>query len=352
MTKYLRDHDNGEAIDAICMLTGLSVKETRQQKPFLQLEFGDAGGRVAGVMWEGFSEEMTRIPVGTVLRVQGRLDVYNDRPQVIVRAIGRPKPGSWDYSQLLPSTSRNVDEMLAELDGIVAKISYKPLRDLLGAMFGDPGLRKAFSTSPAAKRWHQPYLGGLIEHTLNVHAHAVAAARLYPQADQDMVSAGVLLHDIGKTVEYEVENFFETGTRGRLVGHLVIGVEILDEWIRKAEQFPEEVGWHLKHMILSHHGRLEFGSPVLPQTLEAMIVNFADDLDAKMSGVLRVYERNRDDPGDWTEMVRLLERRIFKGRVLPVDSGSSAVDLSGPPSRKEPDRGHESEQRSLLDYEQ
>lgn len=334
MSRLLREYENGEAVDSICLLTSLSVKETRQQKTFLQLELGDSSGRVAAVMWEGFNEEITRIPIGTVLRVQGRMDSYNDRPQVAVRMISRPAPGSWDLRLLLPSTERDVDEMLAELDSIIGGIRNTPLRGLLEAMFSDPDLRQAYSTAPAAKRWHQPWLGGLLEHTLNVHTHAVSACRLYPEADTDIVSAGVLLHDIGKIVEYEVENFFETSSRGRLLGHLVIGVEILNEWLQRAGDFPEETDWRLKHIILSHHGQLEYGSPVLPQTLEAMLVHFADDLDAKMSGVLRVYRRESEEPGDWTEMVRLLDRRFYKS---PAASGEretpTALTQDTPPQK-------------------
>ncbi|MCE5271777.1 HD domain-containing protein [bacterium] len=353
MPKLLREYETGEAVDSIAMLTSLSVKETRQQKPFLQMEFGDSSGRVAGVMWEGFTEEMTRIAPGTVLRVQGRMDAYNDRPQIAVRMLGRPAPGTWDLSRLLPSTERDVNEMLGELDTIVRGIHNPELRRLLETMFNDPELRKAYSTAPAAKRWHQPWLGGLLEHTLNVHRHAVNAAVLYPEADPDIVSAGVLLHDIGKIVEYEVENFFETSTRGRLLGHLVIGVEMLDSWLQKVGGVPEQTGWLLKHIILSHHGQLEYGSPVLPQTLEALLVHFADDLDAKMSGVLRVWRRGQEEPGDWTEPIRLLDRRFFKAGSAPGEQENDKPETPPAPAphrhrKASSDPGGGGEQQSFL----
>lgn len=146
-------------------------------------------------------------------------------------------------------------------------------------------------------------------------------ARCYPETDHDLVSGGALVHDIGKIVEYSLEKFFDTSTRGKLIGHLVIGVEILNDYISRlnslpGEKFPEEVSWHLKHIILSHHGHYEFGSPVVPRTLEALIIHYADDLDAKMSGVLRIYNREQETPGEWTSYVKLMEREFFKSPVL------------------------------------
>ena len=316
MSKLLREYRTGEAVDSVCLLAGLTVKQTRQQKAFLRLELGDAGGRVAAVMWEGFDEELTQTPPGTVLRVTGAMDEYDDQPQVLVKSISRPAPGSYDQTALLPSSSEDSGRMLEKLDEIIRTVSFAPLKKLLGSMFGDKEFRERFSKAPAAKRWHQPYLGGLLEHTLNVQANAIALTARYPEAETDLVTGGALVHDIGKTVEYSWEGWFDTSTQGRLMGHLVIGVELLDGWIRRQEGFPEDLGWHLKHIILSHHGQYEFGSPVLPRTLEALIVHFADDLDAKMNGVLRVYRREQEVPGEWTSYIKLMEREFFKVPVL------------------------------------
>ncbi|MFH1068834.1 MAG: HD domain-containing protein [Candidatus Glassbacteria bacterium] len=319
MPRQLREYEPGENVDTVCILAGLAVKQTRQNKPFLRLELGDSSGRVAAVMWDGFDDEVVRTPVGTVLRVRGRMDSYEDRPQVVVTSISVPAPGSYDPGLLLPSSERDVDRMLVELDERVKSVGYAPLRRLLEEMFSAGSLRESFARAPAAKRWHQPYLGGLLEHTLNVCYHANLIAGRYPQVNLDMVIAGSLVHDLGKTVEYNWESFFDTSTQGRLLGHLVIGVEILGEWIGRQKEFPEPLGWHLKHIILSHHGALEFGSPVVPRTVEALVVHFADDLDSKMSGVLRIYDREQEAPGDWTSYVKLMEREFFKSPAIPLD---------------------------------
>ncbi|HUU27860.1 MAG TPA: HD domain-containing protein [archaeon] len=344
MNKLLREYQIGDPVDSVCMLTSLTIKQTRQQKPFLKLEFGDSSGRVAGVMWEGFDEEVTRIAPGEILRIQGKMEEWEGQAQVSVKSLARPAPGEYDPAQLLPASEKDVESMLAELDDIILSVSYSPLRHLLSSIFGDSDFREAFAKAPAAKRWHQPYLGGLLEHTLNVYSHAVALAGRYPQVESDLVKAGALVHDIGKTVEYQWENFFETSTQGRLLGHLVIGVEILGSWIGRQKNFPEEAGWHLKHIILSHHGHFEFGSPVLPRTLEALIVHFADDLDAKMSGVLRIYEREQEDPGLWTSYIKLMEREFYKGPVFSLklreNKNQSKTEKKTAPEVK----GHQQEQ--------
>ncbi len=338
MNKLLREYQVGEAVDTVCMLTGLQVKQTRQQKPFLKLEFGDSSGRLPGVMWDGFDDRMAKLPQGEVLRVQGLLEEYEGKGQLNVRALGIPRPGSYEPEKLLPSTSRDVEQMLAELDRIIAEIGEPHLRLLLELAFSDPDFRGKFSKAPAAKRWHQPWLGGLLEHTLNVHHHALAVAARYPRIEPDLVSAGALLHDIGKIEEYRWQSFFESSTQGRLLGHLVLAVEQLDRWIARIEGFPEELGWQLKHIILSHHGALEFGSPVVPRTLEALVVHFADDLDAKITGVMRVMENEEESGGDWTSYIRLMEREFFKGRVLAGPDLEQTPSAPAPRPRKAPVR--------------
>lgn len=350
MSKSLRDYKTGETMDCICILASVRSKETRQQKTFLNLEFSDSSGRVPGVMWEGFDEELARTAPGEIVRVQGRMESYNDRPQVRVTSILRPAPGTYDPRDFLPASKQDTDQMLAELDGIVESIENAPLKVLMQSMFGDDRLRRSFSMAPAAKRWHQPYLGGLLEHTLSVHYHAANMAGRYPEAKLDLVRAGALLHDIGKTVEYSLNGFIDFSTQGQLLGHLVIGVEILNEWIGRQAGFDEQTGWHLKHIILSHHGNKEYGSPVVPQTLEALIVHFADDLDSKMSGVLRIASREQDEPGDWTSYVGLMERKFFKSTVLPRGQSSKNLERPVPGVEKsDGEYGSDYEQPKLFD---
>ncbi len=327
MTKTLRQYEPGETVEAICVLGGLTVRQTRQQKPFLRLELNDSGGRIDAVMWDGFDEELTNTPLGQVLCVHGRMEAYGDRPQVVVNSISIPAAGSYAPSALMPSSERDPAEMLAELDAIIASVEHPLLRKLLEIAFGEDEFRVKFTQAPAAKRWHQAYIGGLLEHTLNVVAHARSLATRYSEVENDLVTAGALLHDIGKISEYSWDGYLDSSTEGRLVGHLVIGVELLSGWSSRIENFPRELGWQLKHIILSHHGSLEFGSPVPPRTLEALVVHFADDLDSKVSGVLKIRNRQLDAPGEWTEYIRLMETQFFKSDVLGNPGEATRADV-------------------------
>ena len=348
MIRILRDYEPGESVDAVCVLAGLTVRQTRQQKPFLRLELTDSGGRIDAVMWDGFDDEITRLPQGQVLRVRGRMEAYEDRPQVVINSISVPSPGSYDPSALMPSSERDPAQMLSELDGIIASVKHPLLRELLEIAFGDKNFRTQFTQAPAAKRWHQPYIGGLLEHTLNVVSHAEALGKRYPEVENDVVITGALLHDIGKISEYTWDGYLDSSTEGKLVGHLIIGVELLNGWLAQIEGFPRELGWQLKHIILSHHGSLEFGSPVPPRTLEALVVHFADNLDSKVSGVLKVLNRSQDVPGDWTEYIRLMETKFFKSRLLDNAADEEQTSTAHHRQPRNPSQGQESAREQSL----
>lgn len=349
MGKRLKEYDPGDSVDSVCVLGSISVRQTRQQKPFLRLEINDSSGRMDAVMWDGFDDELTAIPPGQVINVRGRMEEYGDRPQVVVNSISVPASGSYDPADLMPASGRDPGEMLAELDELIASVGNPMLRKLLETAFGDNGFRGRFSQAPAAKRWHQPWLGGLLEHTLNVVSHARLIAGRYPEVEDDLVLAGALLHDIGKTAEYTWDGYMDYSTEGKLVGHLVIGVEMLTSWVSGIEDFPTQLGWHLKHIILSHHGALEYGSPVPPRTLEALVVHFADNIDSKVGGLLKVRNNQLDSPGDWTEYIRLMETQFFKSQVIGNENGDES-ELP-PPARKSSGRGHQGrsgEEQSLF----
>ena len=316
MSKDLRQYQAGENVDKACILTANQTRETKSGKPYLQLELGDSSGRVAAVMWDGFDENAMSLQAGEIVHVNGRMDTYRDKIQLVVQRLIRLDPSKCNPRELLPSSERDPAEMLSELDRHVELIADPGIRTLMENIFGDTEIRQSFTNAPAAKRWHQPYIGGLIEHTLNVLNNAVSLAGRYPEVSLDIVRAGTLVHDLGKIVEYNVDTFFDTSTEGRLLGHLVIGCEIVERFSAGVGNLPKEVVWHIKHIVLSHHGSLEFGSPVVPRTLEALIVHFADDLDAKMNGVMRIMKRESDDPGEWTSYIRLMEREFFKGSIL------------------------------------
>ena len=335
MSKDLREYQSGENVDQACILTANQTRETKSGKPYLQLEFGDSSGRVAAVMWDGFDENAMGLQAGEIVHVTGRMDTYRDKLQLVVNRLIRLDPSKCNPRELLPSSERDPNEMLKELDKHIELIANDGVRNLIKKIFTDDEIRRGFTNAPAAKRWHQPYIGGLLEHTLNVLANSVSLAERYPNVSLDIVRAGTLAHDIGKIVEYNVDSFFQTSTEGKLIGHLVIGCEIVERFAAGVENLPKEVIWHIKHIVLSHHGSLEFGSPVVPRTLEALIVHFADDLDAKMNGVMRVMKRESDDQGEWTSYIRLMEREFFKSSILNDQTLNSNEQAKSPDNSDE-----------------
>jgi 3'-5' exoribonuclease len=204
--------------------------------------------------------------------------------------------------------------MFAELEGFVASVAVPHLKALLAAFFADAEVVGAFKRAPAAKGFHHVYIGGLLEHTLSVVRLLDVASRHYEGVDRDLLLAGGILHDIGKIREYRYEGLIDYSDEGRLIGHIVIGVEMLDEKIATLEAFPPETAMALRHILLSHHGEMEFGSPKRPKTLEAMIVHQLDDLDAKVNAIQGFVADAPDDASAWTPFHRLFGRFLYKGK--------------------------------------
>lgn len=289
---------------------------------YLELKVGDASGDLKAFLWDvrAVEGDPEAVKADAFLWVKGAVSAYNGRLQLKLDKV-RPVPDAeiGDLGRFFPTSTRPVVEMLAELDRWIASVRDPWIRQLLEALVvADPQRRAAFAKAPAAKSMHHAYLGGLLEHTLSILGMAERACAHYAEMNRDLVVAGVFLHDLGKTAELSYDRGFGYTDEGNLVGH--ISMESL--WIQKAIEgipgFPELLRLHLLHIVLSHHGRLEFGSPVLPRTPEAHLVHTLDDLDGKLEVIFRSL---RDDagPGNWTPMIRALERPLFKARWPRVE---------------------------------
>ncbi|MDH3454632.1 MAG: CRISPR-associated endonuclease Cas3'', partial [Desulfuromonadales bacterium] len=197
---------------------------------------------------------------------------------------------------------------------------------LMRAFLADEAFMAGYTRAPAAKAMHHVYLGGLLEHSLAVAALANDISRRYPDLNRDLLVVGALLHDVGKVAELRYQRSFEYTDAGKLLGHIVIGVELVEEKLRTLQAFPQELAIHLKHLLLSHHGQYEYGSPKRPKTMEAVILNFLDDLDSKINGVRTHINREPDSESSWTQYHRLYDRYFFKGTsAKPVSEAE--VDL-------------------------
>ena len=302
----------GDEVDKIVAVSKKVVR-TFAGGEFFLFQFTDKDGTMKGVMWEPPKGGKT-IEAGDVVRVSGTIQDYKGSVQLKVYDIEKLKSAEYDPSMFLPSSSRSADEMYSGIQEIISAIENQYLKGLLEKIFNDDCFRERLIKAPAAKGWHHAYLGGLVEHISDMLAIALKAASTYKEIDRDLLIAGVILHDLGKLQELTVTNHIEYSDRGRLLGHITLGIEFLNDYVRGIGDFPDDLEMKLKHMILSHHGQLEHGSPVRPMTVEALLLSYIDNMDAQVRGTLNVFDNHNKKDGKWTEYVRLLDRFFFNDR--------------------------------------
>lgn len=323
--KTVHELEPGQSFTSFFAVRKKEVKEY-DGKPFLLLELGDRTGRIEAVIWERFSEIGKGFGKGDVVKVQGTVITYRERPQISVKKIRKAEPPEYEASDFLPESERNREAMYRRLLEKAEGVKNEHLRVLLERCFKDEAIVEKLSEAPGGKLWHHVYLGGLLEHTLGVTAICERAAELYELVDRDLLVTGALLHDIGKTVEYEWSTFFDFSDVGRLEGHIVLGERIVRRKMETIEGFPEEMWKRLSHMLLSHQGRREFGSPVVPMTLEAVLLYYADELDSKAGAFTRVIKKERGEGKKWSSWVHLIERFIYLGPDVDEHSRESTSE--------------------------
>ncbi len=318
---------DGQIVHDLFLVREMSRGETKAGKPYLSLILMDASGEISCRVWENAEQLMDECPAGAIVSVTGQAQGYRGILQLRIDTLSRVQESEVDLALFVPSTKGNIGLMAKELLKLVNSVENPFLKELLLSLFGERRLMQSFKKAPAAKMMHHAYVGGLLEHTLAVARLAESVSSLYPSLDRSLLIAGALLHDIGKLREFSFDSFpFDYTDRGRLVGHMVLGIEMMQEKINAISGFPEDLADRLKHLILSHHGRYEFGSPSLPMMQEAFALNFLDDLDAKINYLDRLAGQVKGEGYQWTEFQRNLERFLFvRGHQaengLPSDHG-------------------------------
>jgi 3'-5' exoribonuclease len=304
-------------------------KEIRQKKTgelYLSLLLGDRTGELDAKMWDNVSEIIDGFDRDDFVKVKGLVQIFHNRPQLTIHKMRRMDESEVDYGDYFPSSLRNQDEMWAELCGIVAGLSNPDLKALLEAFISDEDVSRRYRRAPAAKQIHHAFLGGLIEHVLSVCGLACATASHYTDIDLDLLLTGIILHDIGKIYELNYERGFSYSTEGQLIGHINIAMRMLGDKLRSLPGFPPELRTLVEHMILSHHGHLEFGSPKLPQFPEALLLHYLDDMDSKMECMRALIANDRQVEGNFTTYNSALERSALKkARYLGGATGEPAA---------------------------
>ncbi len=301
----------GQQFEDVFLVAKQSLAETKAGKPYLALSLMDRSGEVEARIWDNAQLFAEQAEEGGYVLVQAVAKPFREQMQLGISSLRRVADNAVNLADFLPTSSRSLEEMARELQMVLESIADKPLQQLLRTIFQGETLAK-FQRAPAAKKMHHAYIGGLIEHTLSIVGMARRTAEHYPQLNGDMLVAGALLHDLAKIEEFDFARPpFGYTDRGRLIGHLVLGVEL----IRQAAHQVEEISTHqvdqLIHMVLSHHGQYEYGSPVLPMTAEAMLLNHLDDMDAKMNFFQQLQSKMQGEGWQWSEYQRHLERYLY-----------------------------------------
>lgn len=312
----LRTLKEGEAFLGFLLAQEAAYKISVKGSEYLELKLSDASGDLKAFLWDvrAVEGDHDAIRADVFVKAKGRIESFNGRPQLRLDKVRFAADAEIDdFGRFFPSSTRPVEEMLAELDSVIGEVADPWIRKLLGALFiEDAELRAAFAKAPAAKSLHHVFLGGLLEHTLSVVAMARLACGHYRDLNRDLVIAGVLLHDVGKTAELSYQRSFGYTDAGNLVGHISMEAAWIQRAADSVQGFPAELRMQLLHIVLSHHGKLEFGSPVLPKTPEALLVHYLDDLDGKLEAMRRAIQEGGD--GNWSPYSRSLERMIYKVR--------------------------------------
>lgn len=312
----LKSLQEGEAFTGHLLAQEAAWRTSAKGSEYLELRLADASGDLKAFLWDvrAMEGDPDRVVPDAFLWVKGAAGAYNGRLQLRLDKV-RPAEDSevGDFSRFFPVSARPVPEMLAELDGFIASVRDPWLRRLLEALFiEDAALRAAFARAPAAKSMHHVYLGGLLEHTLSILGMAEKACAHYAGMNRDLVLAGVLLHDVGKTAELSYQRSFNYTDEGNLVGHISMEAQWIQREAARIPDFPDGLRLQLLHIVLSHHGKLEYGSPVLPKTPEALLVHYLDDLDGKLEVMFRAIR----DAGSqkWSPFSRALDRMVYAVR--------------------------------------
>lgn len=328
---YIRDLQPGTQSNGIFLVQSKEVRQKKSGEPYLSLQLSDKSGDIDSKMWDNVEQVMDTFEKNDFVRVSGLPSVYNNRMQFTVYKLARLSDDQVDFGDFFPASSRDRDEMLVELRGIIAGVCNPHLRELLEAIFADEGIASRYKNAPAAKTIHHAWLGGLIEHVLSLCTLCKLVAPHYPHIDGDLVLAGAILHDIGKIEELSYDRGFGYTDVGQLIGHIQIGLSIVNEKVRQVPGFPPKLKLLLDHMILSHHGELEFGSPKVPVFAEAMMLHHLDNLDSKLETIRSSIERDKVVEGSWTGWNSSLERTLLKKDKFMAETGVVERPAARPP---------------------
>lgn len=316
--RFVTDLSDGEAIDQVFRASEKQLRTNRNGNLYLQLRLNDRTGSLTAMLWNASQKQFDRFENGDFVRVKGTAQLYNGGMQVLCKEIQKTDSSAVDLTDFETLSIVDVEQMVDRIAKLLRSIENPHLLNLADCFLLDEVFMQDFKLAPAGIKNHHAYQGGLLQHVLSLMELVSKVVPLYPNIDRDVLLMGAFLHDLGKTKELTYRPDLGYSDAGQLLGHLVLGVQLLDQKIAAAEHqmgdsFPIELANHLRHLILSHHGEYEFGSPKLPMTLEAIALHLLDNLDAKIHSFQQLIDDDANKSSDWTVFHPSLNRKIYKG---------------------------------------
>jgi 3'-5' exoribonuclease len=328
---YVSDLQDGQAVTSLFMVGVKEIRTSqRSGKSWLELTLRDRTGSIPAKMWDNFEALAKTFEADDVVQIRGRVKLYNGQKEMTLEQIVPAAVRDYDLSDFLAHTKHDVEKLYADLGVAVAGVKNPWIKRLLESVVSDPAIVPKLKRAPAAMNMHHAFVGGLLEHTVSLIGLGRTVAEHYPELDADVLLAGIVLHDIGKIDELSYERATNYTTAGRLLGHITIGTLLVREKIKAIPGFPEPLAILIEHLILSHHGTYEFGSPSLPQTREAIALHFLDDMDSKMAAMRATLE-GASGGEEWTERNPALHRALLRTDkfLAGEDAGRSAEAAAG-----------------------
>jgi 3'-5' exoribonuclease len=334
---FVRELKPEEISTAVFLVSSKEVRQKRTGEPYLSMVLSDRTGEIDCKMWDNVAEILDTFDRDDFVKVKGLMQLYNNRPQFTVHKIRRVEDHEVDFRDFFPASRQDPEAMWAELRAIVSAIANDHIRGLLNAFLDDPDIAARYQTAPAAKSIHHAFRSGLLEHVLSLLKLARLVGPHYEALqrgliDVDLLSAGIVLHDIGKIYELSYDRGFSYSAEGQLLGHIAIGIRMIADKIRAFPEFPVELRNLIEHMVLSHHGQLEFGSPKLPIFPEALLLHYLDDMDSKMECMRVLIDRDPQAEGYFSayspalSRVALRKTRYLESKLTGTAAGFDPAD--------------------------
>jgi 3'-5' exoribonuclease len=333
---YVRDaaqHENKDIVTSF-VVCSKQVKPRRTGSPYLALTLGDRSGQIEAKMWDNVTEHIHLFEQDDFIKVKGLINKYNNRWQLTIHKLRKLEENEVVYEDFLPKTDKDVEQLWATVADYVEAFTNPHLKALIKAFMADPEIARAYKCAPAAKTLHHAFIGGLLDHVVSLFKLCDLASRNYPQINRDLLFTGAFLHDIGKIHELSYARSFCYTTKGQLLGHMIIELEMLQKKLSLVPGFPDELKILVEHLIISHHGEYEFGSPKLPMFPEALMLHYLDDLDSKMESMRAQFAREAENPDAWTgynpSLARpLLDTQRFLAGLEPKQEHAAAAAAAG-----------------------